>query len=916
MNKMLQHAESLIHYGILRRSGRYPWGSGENPYQRSGDFLSRVNSLLDKGMTEAEIARSFGLTTTEFRAQKANAINQRRQDNVARAKSLRADGKNISEIAREMGVNESTVRSWFNSETEARRNSAKTVAEIIKQRIDEKGMVDVGKGVERYLGVSPEKLEQALAILEEQGYSVYGGRIEQLTNPGKHTTIKVICPPGTPHSEIYKTENINTIEDYTSDDGGKTFRKMQYPASMDSDRIAIRYAEEGGANMDGVIEIRRGVDDLSLGNSHYAQVRILVDGDRYMKGMAVYSDDLPDGVDVRFNTNKHAGTDMRDVLKKIETTDPNNPFGSLIKANGQSTYIGPDGKEHLSLINKRAEEGDWGSWDDKLPSQFLAKQDIGLIRKQLNLTIKDKQDLYNEILSLQNPVVKRTMLEDFAQECDSSAVYLKAIAMPRQKYQVILPVNSLKDNEVYAPNYKDGEEVALIRYPHGGTFEIPILKVNNKNPDAKNMIGPNPLDAVGINSSVAARLSGADFDGDTVMVIPNNGRNRITSTPALKTLEGFDPKESYGCHETVTDSKGNVHYYRNGIEYRPITKKNTMENEMGSITNLITDMTLKGAGPDELARAVRHSMVVIDAQKHNLDYRQSEIDNGIDALKRVYQQHDDDDGYGGASTLISRAKSQTRVNKRRGSPDINPKTGELEWTEDTTTYIDNKGVERRRQQVSTQMAETSNAFTLSSGTAQENAYAEYANALKRFANQARLEYLNTPRMAYSPKAKETYAAEYDRLMATLNVSEKNAPLERRAQFLASSRVQAMIDNDPSLRDSNNKGMLRKIKNQALVEARITVGAQRRPIRLDDRLWEAIQAGAVSDSRLTSIFKHVDTDQLWQYALPTSMTTLSPAKISRIERLKENGYTNQQIASAVGVSTSTVNKYLKEQKEGK
>ena len=53
------------------------------------------------------------------------------------------------------------------------------------------------------------------------------------------------------------------------------------------------------------------------------------------------------------------------------------------------------------------------------------------------------------------------------------------------------------------------------------------------------------------------------------------------------------------------------------------------------------------------------------------------------------------------------------------------------------------------------MAETSNAFTLSSGTAQENAYAEYANALKRFANQARLEYLNTPRMAYSPKAKKT-----------------------------------------------------------------------------------------------------------------------------------------------------------------
>ena len=55
---------------------------------------------------------------------------------------------------------------------------------------------------------------------------------------------------------------------------------------------------------DGVIEIRSGVDDLSLGDSHYAQVRILVDGNTYLKGMAVYSDDLPDGVDVMFNTNK------------------------------------------------------------------------------------------------------------------------------------------------------------------------------------------------------------------------------------------------------------------------------------------------------------------------------------------------------------------------------------------------------------------------------------------------------------------------------------------------------------------------------------------------------------------------------------------------------------------------------------
>ena len=140
-----------------------------------------------------------------------------------------------------------------------------------------------------------------------------------------------------------------------SHDDGETFDKFVYPKSMDSSRLKIRYAEDGGIQKDGVIEIRRGVDDLSLGDSHYAQVRILVDGNRYLKGMAVYSDDLPDGVDVMFNTNKKKGTPTSDVLKKVKD-DPDNPFGSLIKAGGQSYYIDADGKRQLSLINKRAED--------------------------------------------------------------------------------------------------------------------------------------------------------------------------------------------------------------------------------------------------------------------------------------------------------------------------------------------------------------------------------------------------------------------------------------------------------------------------------------------------------------------------------------------------------------------------------
>lgn len=219
---------------------------------------------------------------------------------------------------------------------------------------------------------------------------------------------------------------------------------------------------------------------------------------------------------------------------------------------GQSYYDDPKGKytdpvtgkkQSLSLINKRAEEGDWGEWSKTLPSQFLSKQSLSLIKKQLGLATADKQSEFDEICSLTNPTVKKTLLKSFADDCDSAAVHLQAAALPRQKYQVILPLTTIKDNEVYAPNYKDGETVALIRYPHGGTFEIPILKVNNKLAEGKSVLGNTPADAIGINKKNADRLSGADFDGDTVMVIPCNSSKskvKITSTHSLKGLEDFD----------------------------------------------------------------------------------------------------------------------------------------------------------------------------------------------------------------------------------------------------------------------------------------------------------------------------------------------------------------------------------------
>ena len=667
---------------------------------------------------------------------------------------------------------------------------------------------------------------------------------------------------------------------------------------MDPSRLKICYAEEGGLQKDGVIEIRRGAKDLSLGESNYAQVRILVDGTHYLKGMAVYSDDMPKGTDIIFNTNKAKGTPAlgpkdNTVLKRIHD-DPTNPFGSLIKAGGQSYYTDKDGKRQLSLVNKRADEGDWADWSKKLPSQFLSKQSLSLIKKQLNMAAADKMAEFDKINSLTNPTVKKALLKSFSDDCDSAAVHLQAASLPRQEYNVLLPITSIKDNEVYAPHYHSGEKIALIRYPHGGTFEIPILTVNNKQAEAKQVLGTNPMDAIGINHNVADRLSGADFDGDTVMTIPVGGKVKITSTPPLKGLEGFDPKMEYSI------PIGNPNHIK--------VMKNT-QTEMGKISNLITDMTLKGATQDELARAVRHSMVVIDAEKHKLDYKQSEADNGIAALKKKYQGNIDENGryHEGASTLLSRSKSEMPVFKRKGSPIIDKDTGEQSYKEVKEEYIDKKtGKVKFRTQVSTKMAETKDARTLSSGTPQEEAYAQYANNMKSLANQARKAMINAGKIEYSASAKHTYQTEVDSLLAKLNVALKNAPRERRAQVLANAKVDAQKKENPDM----TNGEIKKAKQLALDSARIAVDAHREPIKVTDKEWEAIQAGAISENKLMQIINNVNIDELRQRATPRATTVLSDAKVNKIATMSASGYSTADIAKSLEVPSSTVSKYLK------
>jgi hypothetical protein len=526
----------LEHYGTPKHSGRYPWGSGDDPNQHgSSDFLSRVEALKRRGWkaTTENIKSTFNMTSGQYRDEVGKCQTERRMANIKAAQSISGDlglnqltGKpKYSAIGAKMGVSESTVRGWLEPNAVSRANQAREVADFIKDQIDKKGMIDVGPGVEAELNISYTKLNRALSLLKDEGYPVYSGGVKQPTNPGQQTTQKVICPPGTQHKDIYKLDQVHSLSEYTSHDDGKTFDKFVYPKSMDSKRMHIRYADEKGKDgatgldKNGIIELRRGVNDLSLGTARYSQVRILVDGTHYMKGMAIYSDNMPDGVDAVFNTNKPKGTPMGKVLKEIKP-DKDNPFGSTIKANGQSYYDDPKGthvdpvtgkKQSLSLINKRADEGDWTEWADSLPSQFLSKQPKALAEKQLKEAIDNKIAEYNSIMALTNPTIKKHLLYKFADECDSDAVHLKAAALPGQKYHVIIPINTLKDNEVYAPGYENGTKLALIRYPHGGTFEIPILTVNNKNVLGKKIIGTDARDAIGITKAVADRYHVGDF---------------------------------------------------------------------------------------------------------------------------------------------------------------------------------------------------------------------------------------------------------------------------------------------------------------------------------------------------------------------------------------------------------------------
>ncbi len=945
----MSYENELYHYGTPRHSGRYPWGSGKDPYQRNTNFRKTVSDLRNQGLSDTEIAAAMKIkghngkpSVAMLRALESRAVVDIRKENMNRVTTLRDKGYSWQAIADEVGLeNESTARTLYNRAKSGKKELLDVASDALKEELEKKQFLDVGPGSEVNLGVTNQKLKTAVLDLEAQGYQVFTPRVGQAGMNGKTTTLTVLAPPDATFKECLeamKSNKIGLIGTHIEEDenGGYTKYGMEKPKSVDSSKVAVLYNEEGGVDRDGLILLRRGVEDLDLGSSHYAQVRIAVDDGYYLKGMAMYADEgeIPKGYDILVNSNKHVGTPLINgehgvakqmkVDKKTGEIDEENPFGSSVV---QHHYVDKNGETQLSALNivgsteaDEHKEGAWNTWSKQISAQFLSKQDPKVAKRQLDKTLKEKQEEYEEIQSLTNPIVKKKLLEEFADSCDSDAVSLKASGFSRQRTQVILPFTDIKENEVYAPNFKNGEQVALVRFPHAGTFEIPQLTVNNTKSIGsayKKLDGAQ--DAVGINAKTASILSGADFDGDTVVVIPltdNHLKTRKTTklTKELAEIQNFEPKELYKLPDSV-----------------PKMSDKTKQKQMGEVSNLITDMTIKGASAEQLARAVKHSMVVIDAQKHHLDYKQSAKDFNIKELKEEFQNNGN--GKHGASTLISRAKSETMVDERKAyylSGDHIDSEGNKVYEKTNRSYMKVKDAVTgkwrlkkyndtaddyteskviKNQTKSTKMAETKDAMTLLSGPNHEGSdiervYGNYANALKSLANSARKEYVSTPSTAYNKDAAKAYKAEVESLNTKLLKYNSQKPLERKAQIIANKVVSEEKAN--SVEPMSSKEVA-KVKSRALRAARETVYGSKNRYRPDitEKEWEAIQNGAVSTNKAKQILEAADSSLVKSYATPRNKQTISTTKQARIKSLKSKGLTAAEIAEATGVSVSSV-----------
>ena len=1020
----------LMHVGVAHDenppgvgSGRYPYGSGERPHQHSWDLKDRYAKLKALGMSPKDIAKAMGYTkkewdaetqswveggnTAKLKAEKEIAVQEVKADKYDEVmwyyNHINPQTEKLytrAEIARLMGINESSVRSIEKTATSLEENQVFKAANELKAISEEKGFLDISKGAELALGVSPDRMKTVVEVLKNEGYSVENIYIPQSNNPNRNITMTVLCPPGMEGQAFKHRYEVKSVEDISQLDNVATQQGWQEPAKVSLDRVKILYDETGGSVKDGMIEIRAKLDakgnpipaceDLSLGNAKYGQVRIAVDcgkdGIRYIKGMAVYNPNLPEGKDILVNSNKSIDDGVKKALKDYDAGSIN-PFGATVvqtyikDKDGNPVIDNKTGKPKLSAIqfvgsptadnHDMHVEGAWSDWSRNLPAQFLAKQNLPLVKQQLKLKTLDYEAQYKDILSMNNPTVKKKLLIDYADACDGAAADLKAAPLPGQGTHAILQSRTLKDNEVFAPNYANGTTVALVRFPHTGPFEIPVCTVNNNDKESRNQIGKNAKDAICVSNATAQKLSGADFDGDTCLVIPMTRKNsqggfdkivQIKSMDALPGLRDFNPTAEYGP-KRYPDKK----YHKMSAREKGI--------EMGVVSNMITDMYAKGCEDyDHLERAVKYSMVVIDAEKHKLNYKQAYKDYNIAELKDIYQHNAD--GSHGASSLLSRSKNEIDVPIRSERYLIDPKTGEKQYLSPQKTekmvrqkvkvtapedyrWIDDNGRAHKSKYMKDENGKDIYAtvggklkqdkhgnYYYDKGTGKdakdiwvdtgvvkpitqkinkmdyykdarqllsdnpneiERTYADYANHMKKLANDARKEYYRLEhdpkeKVRIDPEAKKRYSEEVESLNNKLLRAQQNKPRERMAQLLANSRVNAALSEDPDKYDSAEER--KKLKATTLKQARIDCGAQKERVTFTDSEWEAIQKHAIGETKLKALLDNADSEEYTARALPRE-SKISDSKKAMVQAYYNAGYTYEQIAAMTGVSQGSI-----------
>jgi DNA-binding NarL/FixJ family response regulator len=159
----------------------------------------------------------------------------------------------------------------------------------------------------------------------------------------------------------------------------------------------------------------------------------------------------------------------------------------------------------------------------------------------------------------------------------------------------------------------------------------------------------------------------------------------------------------------------------------------------------------------------------------------------------------------------------------------------------------------------------------------------------------------TKPIPYDKSAKAAYSKEVASLNAQLNIAKKNSPRERQAQVLAKTLVSQKRQENPNM----DKAVVKKITKQAVDEARVRTGAHKTLIKISNEEWNAIQAGAITSTKLNEILQHADMELVKKHALPKQEVLMTSAKRNRALSMAASGFTQAEIAHALGVSLTTL-----------